>query len=636
MRSDFMRLSLALFLLTSGALAADVQWRVKAGDDPSWARPDFDDSGWTPGKGPSAEATTAGWEPGVRWYRTVFAVPDSWAGQPLSLAVGPLDDVYEVYVEGARVGQFGSPPPNWVLWVPRHKTFDIPAAAASARAIHVAIRRFTRQSMSIQSNHSTSGSKVNRHPPVLGIQAAIQDQEKLHSYAGILALSLDDILTLFMTLSGVICLGLFRNQRRRREYLMLGLAMAGAGLCRFCGIPLGLTEFAPQNGVLGTAVRFMSYAGGVQFLEILFLAELVPSDFVWLRRYLRAAGVILVIPVWSGQIAAVADLTSSRGTGINIWTSGAAIPIALGLAVWFWHRREPDSGALAFAVSLQIASVWFAAVFVQSGGRFGNNSVTRTGVIVDFRTVTAFLVSATMLRILWGRYRREQSRLMGMELELEAARTVQQLLFTGNVDGIEAVYRPAQEVGGDFYQVLPLEGGARLIVVGDVSGKGLKAAMAVSMVVGLLRRDRELSPAALLAQMNRNLIGTLNGGFVTCVAVRQETDGRTVLANAGHLMPYAAGAEVTLEAGLPLGIVDTEYTETTGRFGSLLLLSDGVVEAATPNGELFGFERTREMSASSAEEIAEAACAWGQTDDITVVTVHIGSGNAALAVRAGR
>ena len=83
--------------------------------------------------------------------------------------------------------------------------------------------------------------------------------------------------------------------------------------------------------------------------------------------------------------------------------------------------------------------------------------------------------------------------------------------------------------------------------------------------------------------------------------------------------------EILVLTGLPLGIVETEYLETTGSFESLMLLSDGVVEAAKPDGELFGFERTHALTGQSASEIAKAALAWGQNDDITVVTVRSNS-----------
>jgi serine phosphatase RsbU (regulator of sigma subunit) len=103
-------------------------------------------------------------------------------------------------------------------------------------------------------------------------------------------------------------------------------------------------------------------------------------------------------------------------------------------------------------------------------------------------------------------------------------------------------------------------------------------------------------------------------------------DGAVTLANAGHLSPYRNGFEIEVDSGLPLGLAaDVEYGETVIELevgDRLTLLSDGVVEAMNAQHELFGFERTREISGQSASEIAGAAQAFGQEDDITVVTVE--------------
>ena len=96
-----------------------------------------------------------------------------------------------------------------------------------------------------------------------------------------------------------------------------------------------------------------------------------------------------------------------------------------------------------------------------------------------------------------------------------------------------------------------------------------------------------------------------------------------IIANAGHPAPYCDSREVEVAAGLPLGITaDVAYAESSAIGRRFTFISDGVVEAANAQGELFGFERTREISAQPAREIADAAKAWGQNDDITVVTVR--------------
>ena len=135
---------------------------------------------------------------------------------------------------------------------------------------------------------------------------------------------------------------------------------------------------------------------------------------------------------------------------------------------------------------------------------------------------------------------------------------------------VSAVYEPAQEVGGDFYQAVQTKGGT-LVVVGDVSGKGLKAAMVVSLLVGALRARAGLMPAALLAELNQALAGGMGGGFVTCVAARFAADGSGWIANAGHLMPYCDGRELEVASGLPLGLtaVPQSMAATTRMMGCL-------------------------------------------------------------------
>jgi serine phosphatase RsbU (regulator of sigma subunit) len=117
-----------------------------------------------------------------------------------------------------------------------------------------------------------------------------------------------------------------------------------------------------------------------------------------------------------------------------------------------------------------------------------------------------------------------------------------------------------------------------------------------------------------------------DSGFITCLCLRIELGGKIILANAGHLAPYWNGIELPCECSLPLGLVPKlEYEETTIESKSgdqLTLMTDGVVEAThLTSKELFGFDRTAAISTQSAESIAAAAQAFGQDDDITVLTL---------------
>jgi len=140
----------------------------------------------------------------------------------------------------------------------------------------------------------------------------------------------------------------------------------------------------------------------------------------------------------------------------------------------------------------------------------------------------------------------------------------------------------------------------------------------------LVRSDKSW-PEQILASMNQRMLVRSGGGFTTCLVLRVDTDGTLTLANAGHLAPYCNRKELPLENGLPLGLAaGTLYTESSFQFDAntqLTLVTDGVVEARGNNGELYGFDRAATISTQSAEFIARAAQAWGQDDDITVLTL---------------
>jgi serine phosphatase RsbU (regulator of sigma subunit) len=242
-----------------------------------------------------------------------------------------------------------------------------------------------------------------------------------------------------------------------------------------------------------------------------------------------------------------------------------------------------------------------------------------------------FLVG--MLAIFLHRFTRTSLQEEGHRRELESARVVQQVLIPEAIPhvpgfAIDSVYKPAGEVGGDFFQIVPTASGGVLAVIGDVSGKGTPAAMTVSLLVGTVRTLAHYtqSPGEILAAMNQRMVGRSQGGFTTCLVLRADADGELTVANAGHIPPYVNGKELPLENGLPLGIAaGITYPET--RFtlppsARLTLITDGVLEATDPaTKELFGFERTAALSNQSAEEIAQAAQKFGQEDDITVLTL---------------
>ena len=221
-----------------------------------------------------------------------------------------------------------------------------------------------------------------------------------------------------------------------------------------------------------------------------------------------------------------------------------------------------------------------------------------------------------------------------LESEMAAAREIQRVMVPEDFPpiagyAIESVYRPAAEVGGDFFQMIPLKSERTLVVVGDVSGKGLRAAMIVSMIVGMLCSEsgHTEEPAEILTELNRKLCGRTHGGFATCLVVRLESGGRIALANAGHPSPYLNGVDVRMAGSMPLGLVENVIYEPTTmemRAGDrIVLITDGVPEAQNGARELFGFGRVETMlhEGASARNVADAAQQHGQQDDITLIGI---------------
>jgi len=168
-----------------------------------------------------------------------------------------------------------------------------------------------------------------------------------------------------------------------------------------------------------------------------------------------------------------------------------------------------------------------------------------------------------------------------------------------------------------------------LIVVGDVTGKGMQAGMLVALIVGAIRGAlmHSTDPAQILKEVNEQLCERQHA-IATCLILRIDPDGTGIIANAGQLSPCLNGVEIEMEGAFPIGIVpdgDVAITSFALKEGdNLFLMSDGVVEATAPDGELFGFERITELleRRASSAEIAIAAQQFGQEDDILVLQVR--------------
>jgi serine phosphatase RsbU (regulator of sigma subunit) len=244
--------------------------------------------------------------------------------------------------------------------------------------------------------------------------------------------------------------------------------------------------------------------------------------------------------------------------------------------------------------------------------------------------VVTFVVAMLLIR----RLQRSIKAQRELALDLKQAKEVQQVILPkANVAhpglAIESVYRPAREVGGDFFQIIPHPSDCSvLIVAGDVAGKGLRAGMIVSFLIGAVRMAVEVSadPLLLLKALNRRLMGQ-ESAYATCVALQIAPDGLVTLANAGHLPPYINDQPVAMEPAFPLGMFE-DAEPSVMKFileeqEKLVLISDGIPEATDSKGEFFGSARIRHLLYSnvSASALADAAQLFGQKDDICVISV---------------
>jgi serine phosphatase RsbU (regulator of sigma subunit) len=257
------------------------------------------------------------------------------------------------------------------------------------------------------------------------------------------------------------------------------------------------------------------------------------------------------------------------------------------------------------------------------------------GYVVTANQIATALSLSIITVLLLRRFINSQRIREQWRLEIEQARQVQHVLIpetTYSIPGfaLESEYRPSQQVGGDFFQIVPSEDGSVLAIIGDVSGKGLRAAMLVSLIVGAVRTLVKFTrdPVEILRCINERLYGRLHNQFVTCLALHITADGKATIANAGHLPPFLNGCELALAGSIPLGMVESAPIEQSTLHlkpgDRIILLTDGIVEAQNEQRELFGFDRMGQLALQdcSSVEIASTAQEFGQDDDITVLRIQ--------------
>ena len=619
-------------------------WKFRTGDDLAWSKPDFDDSSWrlmdmtaeSDPSDPTQMAPLPGWTArgypkysGYAWYRLQVDVQSS--GRRLSLKMpDSVDDAYQVFVNGQQIGEFGKFNGRSVTaygTLPR--AFPL-AKDLTGGKMTIAIRLW----MDSATRFNSPDAGGLHDPPMLGYAPDIAGQVRLDFDDTGHALASGVLESLILLMALLMASALYWLDPNEEAYLWLALVcivtLVGDSVVLLGSFTttMGLTQDVILADVIATPVRIGLW---VMFWAYWFRLPKIKRFHwaTWVLVGLLAIGTAMLrpplygqtIPVQAATILVPARLLLKLGLGL-----------VLGIVAYQGFKRRRAEGGMAGA-AIMLA---FVANFNHEL-RLIHLEWTKTifGFVVQLGTISTILSLLIITVMLLTRFVYSQREKEQWKQEIEQARSVQHVLIPDELPAIHHMlirseYHPAREVGGDFFQIIPLnDTGSAMVMVGDVTGKGLQAGMLVALMVGAIRTavQQTTDPAQILAMINDQLAEREHSS-ATCVMLRISDDGMVRLAHAGHLPPYLNGHELQIEGALPLGMVPgIEFPAQSLQLqpgDELTLMSDGVVEAQDSVGQLFGFDRVHEMMAhgATAGEIAAAAKKFGQADDITVLQVQ--------------
>jgi hypothetical protein len=594
----------------------DCVWQQ--GDDIRWAAPDLDESSWHPASTWSGIATPT---PNF-WLRCRF--------DPAQLAPAVVPELqvsgdlaWQVFAGGTLIGASGNMATG-THTMGLEEEYAAPELARSNGPIVVAMR-------------------MTFSPAINGLQVlpklALGDAEYQRNayfyrvYQNLKRERATWVCYALIASAGLFFLALYWFDRTQRYILWVSLVWLSLS-------DLRINEFLVRSSThYPSRVQFFLYAIGQTvplFITLFYFAvngRRLPKVYLaiqWMYAFFPAA------LVTAAFLPLRASMETRYWVEVSYWPSTLNTVLTLSVIsaapAAFWPFRGLRGWQIPLACACLIQSLMDTAYMVVQLPVFHFDVGSMFLAIQPYRSAAIALVVVALTLLLVQRVRATNRERAALQGEMHAAREIQQYLIPEKLPPtpgltIHSVYQPSREVGGDFFQVLPdSRDGSTLIVVGDVAGKGLKAGMLAALIVGAIRTAFKFTsdPSQILALLNERLQGR---GLVTCLAMRIDHDGNAELANAGHLPPYVNGKELALDGALPLGALpDIAFPITRLRIKegeSMLLVSDGVVEARNAQGELFGFERTRNLSSQPANEIARAAQAFGQEDDITVLTLSL-------------
>jgi len=628
--------------LGTGPVTLNGAWSFHTGDDPAWASPGFDDSGWHSISMGKPWGDQGYWAySGYAWYRQRIDFGDA---EKVSIYMPLVDSVYELYWNGVRIGGFGPTPGRPGERVVPPAIYQLSKPGSGVMAFRVWVR---------PPDSSSAGDDGGLDAaPIAANSEAAANLLQLGHYAAIRSRLAGFSLIPFY--AGLAILGALVWLRNRGQKLIFWMALYCFSLDLY--LVLSFIVLSPEvsgqtifhSSPLFFAAPSHALADVALWYMLIYLLNLDRR-----KALLRLARILAV----TSLAAAFADdlLFSITWSSFHprqfqildaIATAGFSIPelfplILVGLALGR-GRLGPSRWPVAIAAAAceMYYVVDHAALEGQRFTRWtlaqkmGSPAFTLYGVPVHTETL---LSTALIVIILFAVYRYilvEAQRQRVLREELKSAQELQRVLIPEALPRLEgfaitSAYQPAAEVGGDFFQLVAVDEETALLVLGDVSGKGLKAAMTVSLIIGALRAlvDTTSEPGEILEMLNRRLLGRLQHGFVTCLVLRVNASGACVVASAGHPAPFVDSVEMKLPPALPLGLdPNAKYRSQSFDLpvgARLTVYTDGLLEARNREGEIFSFERLEELISQrpEAQRAVETAVEFGQEDDITVLTV---------------
>jgi hypothetical protein len=636
-------------------------WKFTVGDSPIdpktgkplWAETDFDDSKWetvdlTPKDGANdpilgLPGYVPGWTAkghpgywGYAWYRIRVQV-QMRPGRELALA-GPadVDDAYQVFDNGELAGQFGDftgRKPVIYYIQPRMFTLAQPgshgATVDADESTSVLAFRLWMEPSTLINVPDVGGIHT---APVLGEAGAVAAGyqmrwlELIRSYAPFAAQAL------LFGLLAVVAFSLILFDRSDRVYLWMG------ALFLLIAVYSALTAIGGWTELQGFSINNLLTDG---LLSPLLCAAWVMMWWVWfgqkrpiwLPRFTAGLTLLLIVSTVLGNEIFFGLVP--HAVAIHFVTVSQVLQfLFFALLLWVVVEGIRQHGVEGWLVLPIVALRGIGAFSRQLNLRHIRTIWYPFGVGVSLGNFAYWLIEVVIALLLLRRLLKSVRSQRLMALDVKQAQEVQQVILPEArlaMPGltVESEYRPAREVGGDFFQIIPYKtDGSLLIVAGDVTGKGLKAGMLVALLVGAIRSTSDWStdPMVILKALNQRLMGR-HDAHATCLALRIAADGEATLANAGHMPPYLNGEPVAMEGALPLGMIEGAELSVMHfqlkQDDKLVLMSDGIAEATDAEGHLFGFERVHEplRTATTAAAVANAAQSFGQEDDISVISL---------------